>query len=218
MSSCRPSRILRRTEGAFSLAEMFVVMAISSVLLTLAVSSLGSGQATSLDSGGNMVADIINQASQNAVANNAMTAVILANDPTQSSYNRALAVYQLVQPANGQTAASSDWKQVGKWQTLPAGIIVDQTTMQPSSQSTVPAFPTISYHGVAVNGYQYSIFLPQGNLMGGASSQLRLASGFFPGGMSSPTYTGKKNSDGTPTDYYTISVIAATGRVKIDRP
>ena len=201
---------------------MLVVMAILSILLTVTVTSLGAGQGASLDSGGNMVADVMNLASQNAVAHNAMTAVILAHDSSQDSFDRVFAVYELVEPANGQAPASSDWHQVTKWQTLPAGVIVvDPPTMQSSAAPTVTpatAFPAFTNRGVALSAYQYAIFLPQGNLLGGSSSQLQLATGFYPLGTSTATYTGKKNPSGNPLDYYTISVIAATGRVKIDRP
>jgi hypothetical protein len=77
-------------------------------------------------------------------------------------------------------------------------------------------FPSISYGGKKINSYSYEIFLPNGSLLSGSSAQIRLAEGVISSGAATYTQRGH-NSDG-PANYYNITILAGTGRTKIDRP
>lgn len=74
--------------------------------------------------------------------------------------------------------------------------------------------PPVKYLGTAVsdNGYAARIFLPSGTLADRDSpSSIRLVKGNLD--LGSVVYT-----RGSPKNYYDITLISDTGRIKIDRP
>ncbi|MBC8002241.1 MAG: FAD-dependent oxidoreductase, partial [Opitutaceae bacterium] len=198
---------------AFTLVELLVVVAIMGMLATLITPAFNHfGKASLLDTEGNRVANLIYLAGQNSVSKNAMTALIAASPDASGAY-RALTLFEYVPEA-------SDWKQFWKWETLKDGIVFDPTcfaTFTDSSTQPQPVFPAIRYGGTLVGAYKYLIVLPNRSLLQDTSAQIKLAEGFFSSGVGVPIYT-RRAQDGTPANYYNVTVLSATGRPKIDRP
>lgn len=208
-----------RNRWGMTLVETLMVLSILVLLMALVVpafNSLTKGRA--LNRGGTLVDSLAHLARQNSMSKNAMTALLLVTDPAAPSRNRQLALMELVPPVNGAKPQSSDWKQLGPWEKLPEGIVVDlcDTDEAPTSKP-FPDFPQIRADGKVLQKWKYLIFLPGGNLAKDQSVQFRLVEGIFTGAGDLPAYT-HSGSDGQPANHYTITIIAATGRTKIDRP
>ncbi|MEA3209581.1 MAG: hypothetical protein QOE70_2638 [Chthoniobacter sp.] len=147
-----------------------------------------------------------------------MTAlIVISNANTEGDY-RAWSLYEMVPHPDGTATATADWTQLGRWELLPEGIIVDTCTLTPGDTVTVPQLPRLNYKGSPVTNYQYAVFLPNGSLLHSDPAYVRLVQGFRPAGATVPSYTGAKSEDGHPANYYDISIVAATGRVKLDHP
>lgn len=218
----------------FSLLELLAVILIIGILLTLAVPAFTHlGKAKLLRTSGDKVTNLLNFARQNSMSRNTMTAVIVATDPALAGQYRTLAAWELAAPSGGTAPTTSDWKQISNWEVLPNGTMADPAWLSNSAQaftdssSQVPLLPasialpsTLPYGLQKVNAYKYIVFLPTGGLLLNSSAsfvQIQLAEGFIPPGSSTPVYT-KLAKDGSPADYYRISVLSATGKIKIDRP
>jgi prepilin-type N-terminal cleavage/methylation domain-containing protein len=204
---------------AFTLVELLVVMAvIVSVMAMLVPAFKNIGKANLLTASGNQVTNLANFARENAMSKNAMTALILLNDPALADMNRSFALYELTPPTNGAQSKSGDWRQISKWEALGSGVIADQCTFEDSTQPPPTALPSLKYGATAVSSYKYVVFLPGGALLSGSTAQVRLCEGYYPKGAGNPVYTSSRGSSGTAANYFKVSILAATGRTKIDRP
>ncbi len=60
--------------------ELLVVMGVMAILASLSVAAFGGTKAMDLSNAGNLVVDLVNQARQNSISKNVMTALLLARD------------------------------------------------------------------------------------------------------------------------------------------
>jgi hypothetical protein len=191
----------------------------------LAPALAGLGKAESLSASASLVANYANMARENAMAKNAMIALVVLTDPNQKNTDRAMILMELDTKSDGSEPASTDWKQSTKWQSLSPGVIFDPASLNfnKSSDSAAadgvpsPQLPALSYNGNQVSSYSYLIFLPNGSLLRSNASQLKLADGLI-SSSGAVMYTRPVVGGGAPSDYYNITVLSATGRIKIDRP
>jgi Tfp pilus assembly protein FimT len=184
--------------------ELLVVMGVMGILATLSVAAFNGSRGMDLTNGGNLVVDLANQARENSIANNVMTALVLARDPVNNSKYRLFRLMQLVPGATKWTPASG-------WISLPQGVVVDETTANSSFLSTQPTLSTsigtITYSGTSTS-YAYQVFLPKGRMS---------TSGMV--STSSPTLRLLRSTDGSnPNNYYDITFNLYTGSSKVDRP
>lgn len=209
-----------------TLVELLVVVAILMLMMAAvvpAVTTISRGR--SLVIGGNQIANLANLARENALSNNSMTALIVPTDINMEKRNRMAGLFQLLPSDNGTVPSSANWTQISSWETLPQGVVIDPGTFtfndssDPASTPGVPMppFPPIRYGAGNCASYRYVVFLPGGGLLSGSSTLLRMVEGFLPAGSSKVSYTHPANG-GLPANYYDITLIAATGRLKIDRP
>jgi prepilin-type N-terminal cleavage/methylation domain-containing protein len=220
--------VKRRLAGGFTLIEMLAVLAIVSVVTALATFGL-SGSKSSAQLGGscNQVANLVELAKQTAVSKNEMTALVVITDPAVSSRNQVLVIYELQAPTDGTAPTAANWKQVTSFAKLQSGVVVDPSSStftfnnSTDSSSTTgvpsPPFPAISYDGQTVGSFKYVVFTAGGSLLSGTSATIRISPGVFPAGSGNVVYTGGVNN-GVPLNYYNITILAATGNIKIDRP
>jgi hypothetical protein len=167
------------------------------------------------------------------MSKNSMTALVVLTDPQLNNAYRCASLMELP----NQTEV---WKQIASWETLSPGAIVDpgpngNPDANPShpyqfsfntkaDQTPTPGvpqqpFPPITYGGKTANSYSYEIFLPNGSLLSGSAVQIRVAEGFVSSGVPTvPTYTQPDPHGGGPVNYYQVTILAGTGRTKIDRP
>lgn len=216
----------RNTSG-FTLMELLVVMAILMILMTASVVAISSfAKATRLTNAGQQLSASANVARQNSMSRNAMTALVILDDPDHADNRRAFTLLELVSPADGTPATSSSWKQITAWQTLPTGIFVtfpeefsnplDLPFASYPSVKPDPEFPVLQYQGQEVQSFRYISFLPLGGLKQSKSAALRIAEGYL--SSDSKLIFTHPNAEGNPANYFDISVLSATGRTKIDRP
>lgn len=199
---------------AFSLVELLTVIALISLLAGLAIPAISSlGKASSLGTAGNQLAALIDQGRQNSMSKNVMTALILMTDQgTESDYRAAT----LLEYDAEETAPQ--WKPVTKWANLPLGVVFDQSsTFFANSASPLPfVSPVVNYRGTSVNRYAARVFLPSGGLTTPANpAQIQLVEGVAQNGRVTLT---RPDPSGKAANYYSISIVGATGRIKIDRP
>jgi len=196
----------RASRLGFSLIELLTVVAmigLLSALIAPAVSSIG--KATSLVTAGNKLAALVDQARQNSMAKNVMTALLMT-DQGAGNWAAVLMEYS----AEG---ASPQWKTITKWENLPTGVLVNTNDSSFITNSGVALHfvaPALNYRGNPVSSYASRIFLPNGGLSTPTDpAQIKLVEGIVQGG--STTYT-------RPANFYTIAIVGATGRTKIVRP
>ena len=220
------SPVIRRctSRSGFSLVELLtviVIIALTASLVVPAFTSLGKSSALSVSA--NQVANLVNRARENAMSKNAMTALVVVTETSLENSNRVFILLELSPRSDGSQAQPSDWKQIGKWESLLPGVLVDPSNLSLNKSSAqagesgvpTPAFPTLAYHGQTVSTYSYVVFLPGGNLLGSTSPQVMLAEGNLASGA--VTYT-RPAGGGGPANYYKLTILTATGRLKIDRP
>jgi type II secretory pathway pseudopilin PulG len=209
------AEIFSRSEGrrAFSLVELVAVIAMMALLTTLVAPVFNNlGRSNLLSAEGNRVVNLINCAGQNSIAKNAMTALVAA-DPQSGNACRIFALFECPPESTG-------WKQITPWETLKDGIVLDPSslsTLTDSATQPQPPLPTMRFRGGIIGAYKYLVFLPNRSLLQNTSAQLKLAEGIFPPGAIQPTYT-RPGADGTPANFYSVTVLGPTGRPKIDHP
>ncbi|MDQ3620966.1 MAG: hypothetical protein M3463_00530 [Verrucomicrobiota bacterium] len=205
--------------SAFTLIELLAVIAVMLVMTgLLAAAFTGIGKGSALTAAGNNVSNLALLARQNSLAKNAMTALLILGSSGTAEDYRALALYEIVPHADGTPVRAADWTQLGRWETLPSGVVVDDCTFAPSSTAMTPPLATLTYKGSPVASYQYVVFLPSGSLLRVEPARVRLVQGFREPGRETVSYTGARAANGEPANYYDISIISANGRVKVDRP
>lgn len=205
-------RVNSSREPAFSLLELLVVIAIGSVMVVLLIPAFNSlGKSQMLNAEGNKIVNLINFAGQNSAAKNAMTALIAI--PGKSTNVAALGLFEYVPEGSG-------WKQVSKWEPIKDGIVAWGNPDHPFTDSSIPppiqVFPSISYRGQAVPAFQYLIFLPSRSLVQSTNAQLQIAEGFA--SSAGPITFTRPATGGSPANFYNVTVVAASGCPKIDRP
>jgi prepilin-type N-terminal cleavage/methylation domain-containing protein len=218
-------KIARRKPHGFSLIEMLIVILIIGILTGLVVPAVnGFGRSSGLTNGGNMVANLVTIARQEAMAKNTMTAlVLLTNQGTEDDY-KTLTVLEYDR--------NTGWSQTIAWNRLPDGVVVDRndadncTFLSNSPQpfpflSRVPGQlnPPVQYQGTQVSspsGYAARIFLSNGSLMNPEqAAQIRLVQGFNQGQR--VVYT-SHTTEGKAANFYDVVILGTTGIAKIDRP
>ncbi len=202
---------------AFSLIELLVCIALISTLMTLAIPSLTVGTAASVGTGGSRLVTALTLARQEAMAKNLITAFVVETNPSRGSGKCAFAIFELPPRSDGSMPSKEDWQQATRWQFLPTNIVIDQCSFVDSSVSTLPAFPSFSVGGTPLSTYKYLLFYSNGGVSGDTVSVIRLVEGSWPKGASKPVYM-HPGTDGSPANFFNISVLAATGKVIIDRP
>jgi prepilin-type N-terminal cleavage/methylation domain-containing protein len=203
---------------AFTLLELLMVFAIILVVVGLAAPLAGGiGKSRALTGAGNHLADLLASARQNSMTKNCLTVLLIPAGDGQ--WNSAI-LYELRPRADGSAPTSDDWKPVSKWENLPNGVTIDDTTFVTEAQSTqLPAsLPAIQRGGEAITQYRFVTFMPRGILYPktvpqGGNPYLRLARGTRSGG--NVILEGAKS--GTPANLYKIIVLSSTGITKIER-
>jgi Tfp pilus assembly protein FimT len=219
-----------------TLLELLVVVAIIASLMGLAVPAVTNiSRSGQLATGGNQAAEIAQLARQTALSNNSATALVLVTDSQSTPARQAFAILQMI-PQDESKTGKAMWRQVSAWEPLANAVFVDVTlspsnaqpldascTFQdgPSQDFTSPmALPaTFQYEGHTVSTYKYVTFLPDGSLATGSTARVELVEGHLASATSAIyTHRSPNTNPAAPADYYRITLIAATGRVKIDRP
>ena len=202
-------------------------MALLLFLSTFTVFSLrGTGGAAAVAVGGNRLVGLANQARQNSMTKNVLTALVLVTNqatPSEGDY-RAAALLEY-----DAADASPSWKQISRWEILPTGVVIDPDTANSTflsgnnnnsnnSPATAP-LPTKlpgKFRGADIASYAARVFLPNGGLYNpSTSATIQLVEGFVNGGNVKLTHCA---SGGSAADYYNIAIVGVTGRSKIERP
>lgn len=119
---------LNNAGKGFTLVELMVVMMIIGIMLTLATTVLReTGTARSLDSGVDMLQNLVQEARVTAQGNDTYTRLVIANDPKDTSKNSRHLRYMVVQifRKNAGQAENYDGTSVtmnGEWVSTSAGI------------------------------------------------------------------------------------------------
>jgi prepilin-type N-terminal cleavage/methylation domain-containing protein len=209
----------------FTLIEILTVLAITAVMTSLIVPALTSlSKSNALNVSADVVVNMANLGRETAMSKNAMTALVVLTDPSINNADRVFGLMELDPRSDGSQPQSSDWKQVSKWESINSGVISDPSSLSFNKSTDVagtagvptPTFPPLVYHGKTIGSYSYVIFLPGGNLLSGTSPQIQLVEGNVASG--SVTYTRPVAGGGAPANYYILTVLTSTGRVKVDRP
>ncbi|CAN5385364.1 hypothetical protein BH09VER1_BH09VER1_07420 [soil metagenome] len=206
-ASARPRRLPGR---AFTIVELLTVVAIIAVLSVLTAPALSSLKARDVTRGGNLVADLTQQARQNSMMRGVLTALVLLNNNTGKAEwnNRAFVLMEL-------SPGSSTWNPVTRWCKLPDGVVVQPATYTGSTSAPTPLnLPSLEGKTVAASECIYQVFSPSGAL---------LTSGVASGSPSIQLYEGTSGSGGQVTvqntaNYYSVVINPYTGLAKIDRP
>lgn len=207
--------------GAFTLIELMAAITLLLFLSTFTVFSLrGTGGAAALAVGGNRLVGLANQARQNSMTKNVLTALVLVTGqatPSQGDY-RAAALLEF-----DAADASPSWKQISRWEILPTGVVIDNDSStflsgSNNTPATAPLPPKLpgKFRGTDIANYAARVFLPNGGLYNpSTSATIQLVEGFVNGGSVKLTHCA---SGGSAADYYNIAIVGVTGRSKIERP
>lgn len=203
----------------FTLLEVLMVCAIIAILVGLTVPLVGQlGRAKSLTGAGNHMADLLAAARQNSMAKNCLTVLLI---PAGEGQWDGCILYQLRPKVDGSAPDQKDWEPASKWEKLPDGVTIDETTFVTDAQkSQLPAaLPAIRRGDETIHEYRFVTFMPRGTLFPktvpqGGNPYVRLVQGIRAGGRL--IVEGAPNG-ATPANIYKIIVLSATGITKIER-
>lgn len=207
-----------RTSRAFSLIELLTVIAIFALLGSLLVPALGTGGGRLLATEGARLSSLFDFARQNAQTKNAVTALVMINDPASVGNLRAFSIWELSRPADGSLPSPADWRQVNRWEAFPNGVVVNPNALGPvipQSDLSVP-LPTSSlrFGGQPVSDVRSWIFLPGGQVLGG-NQKISLAEGTV--GPQNGDVQLKRMDGQQSQNRFDLVLIGASGRIKLDR-
>lgn len=208
-----PRRLSKRPARGFTLVELLTVMALIALLASLSLPALQGVKSRNLVNGGNMVADLIQQARQNSMSRGVCTALVMITDKKADWNNR---LFMLADLAPGATK----WNQVSPWFELPEGIVVDNDKTNSTFFVSLPALPQALNlpprrgEGITASQCAYQVFTPSGGLsdsagMANEPQVLRLVQGMLNGGQLQKT---------AQENYYDVIINRFTGIAKVDRP
>jgi len=183
-----------KNRKGFTLVELLLVIALIVMLTALTLPGIKSiHSAGHLNNAGNLVSDVINQARQMARARNSLVLLIIAEDSSGALNQLTLCE---------RSAEATSWKQILRWETLPAGIAIDPAKSQLTALSPTPSPPTLKRGAgeISPEDYSYQVFLPDGRLLANANPVLYLASA------------------NASANFYRIVINSSTGVPIIERP
>lgn len=215
-------------KDAFTLIELVMAIAIMAMVSAFTIPAIKAlGSSSQLNASGCAASNLFTAARQNSISNHVLTAVVVLTAPGSprggDAAYRVFTMLQIAQRPDGATPTTSDWRQVGKWEVLPMGVVIDSSSNASTgltystfltSPTVIPALPTLRYQDTSYTpgtGYAYQIFTPSGGLMNTTSSgntTLVLAQGFYSG--TTLTHTGGNNK-------FSFTFNNATGAAKITR-
>lgn len=218
----RPRRQTDRT--GLTLVELLVVLSIIVTAMGLVSAAFtGMWKASSLTNAGNRLVSLLNLARQNAIARNAMTALVI---PTGREGWNSCIVYELAPKADGSTSATMDWRTITSWERLPAGIVIDDCRC--ASQDVPKQFPALPpikfFDGSTALSFCYIVFTPTGALYpfpastaNDSNPAVRLTEGIRTGSeVGDVSYIGSRKNE--QSNFYGVTILRTTGLAKIDRP
>lgn len=121
---------LNRDSKGFTLVELMVVMTIIGIMLTLTTTVLrDSGTTRTLDSGVDLLQNLVQEARTTAQGNDTYTRIVIANDPKDTSKDSRHLRYMVVQifRKNATQAENYDGTSVtltGEWVSTSAGVML----------------------------------------------------------------------------------------------
>lgn len=206
----------------FSLTELLCVTAILAMMLSLSTFAFHRiGKAATLSAAGNRVTAAIRLAGQHARSQSSQTAVVVLEDSSFPQNGRMYTLMELASPRDGSQPGPADWRQLTNWETLPDGILIEfpdpELSFRSSNDQPSTPFPPLQIEGRTVTRYRYTTFLPSGRLGQSSTAVVRLSEGYYQPEDHLPVHT-HAGTGGVPLNYYSISILAATGRTKIERP
>jgi prepilin-type N-terminal cleavage/methylation domain-containing protein len=214
----RPILGARYAHG-FTLLELLLVLAIIGVVIGLAAPLAGGlGKSKSVTEAGNHLTDLLASARQNSMTKNCLTVLLI---PAGTDQWNSCILYQLRPKPDGTAPTSSDWEAVSKWENLPTGVTIDDTTFVTEAQSaSLPApLPTIRRGNTTISEYRFVTFMPRGILYpktvpSGGNPYLNLVAGIRSGRRVILQGSAK---NGMAANIYKIIVLSSTGITKIER-
>lgn len=190
---------------AFSLTELLLVVALILTMMGFITTSLGLGKARNLSMAGNLVAGLCEQARQNAISRNVLSALVIGHATGSERSGRVLIILEL---------SGNQWAPVTAWTTLPSGVSVDQQSPkyflnQPLLAQPIELPPC---GGVSVDAAScvYQIFSPAGGLLTTGVTQ--------PQPSLIPLVQSVGDSGQNQDNYCDVIVNHYTGIAKVDRP
>lgn len=195
-----------RTKSAFSLTELLVTIAIMALIGAMGFPAMKSLRSTKLVNSGNQIADLANQARQNAITHNTPTALVLAVKTGDSKLDYRL--FCLVE----YRSTTQTWGMVSPWTLLPTEVLVDSVNsgVFVSDLPTLsPAIGELKYLGKTISSgnYSYQVFLSDGTM---ESSQIKA--------NTMPVLRLVQDQAAVQANYYDIILNVYTGITKIERP
>ncbi len=198
---------------AFTLTELLAVMAVITLLASLVAPSLNLNRGQSLTNAGNQIVDMVQQARQNSVAKNVMTAlVVVGNSSNPEANGRAIVLMEL-------SGDPLKWTPITRWTTLPAGVVIDPDAAKSGffagSPTVDPPISLPAYAGTPVNmaGCAAQIFAPGGRLVTtGITNPISPLLHVVLGSVNN-----QQVQQQNAADYYNVVINRFTGLPKIDR-
>lgn len=194
------------SKRAFSLTELLTVVAIMALIGAIGMPAMQSLRSARLSTSGNRLADLVNQARQNAITRNIQTALVMVTDVSDTGLNNRLFCLVEYHPA------AQSWGMVSPWTLLPAEVMIDSAASDvfiKNSPALSTAIGNLKYGSTTITSghYTYQVFLSDGTM---DSSQIPA--------NSPPVLRLVQNRAANQANYYDIILNVYTGIPKIERP